>query len=158
MILYSVCLEINNYLNCCCSVTQSCPILCNSMDCSTPGFPVPHHLPKFTQDYVHCIGDTIQPFLLLMTTSPSALNLSQNQDFSNESTVHIKWTNTEASASVLSRNIQAWFPLRLTGLISSQSNRLKCLLQDHSLKASILWWCAFFMSRSHNPMWPVRRQ
>ena len=44
---------------CCCSVTQSCPTLCDPMDCSTPGLPVPHHLPKFAQVHVHYIGDAI---------------------------------------------------------------------------------------------------
>ena len=46
------------------------------------------------------------------------------KDFSNESAVHIRWPNIEASASVLSRNMQAWFPLSLTSLISMQSKRL----------------------------------
>ena len=40
-----------------CSASQSCPILCNSMDCSTPGLPVPHHLPEFAQVHAHCIGN-----------------------------------------------------------------------------------------------------
>ena len=62
----------------CCSVTQSCPTLCNPMDCSMPGLPVPHHLPKFAQVHVHCIGDAIQPSHPLMPSS-SALNLSQHQ-------------------------------------------------------------------------------
>ena len=38
---------------CCCSVAQSCPALCDPMDCSTPGFPVLHHLPEFAQTHVH---------------------------------------------------------------------------------------------------------
>ena len=38
------------------SVTQSCPTLCDPMDCSTPGLPVSHHLPKFAQVHVHCIS------------------------------------------------------------------------------------------------------
>ena len=46
---------------CCCSVTKLCPTLCNSMDCSTPGLLVPHHLSEFAQVHVHCIGDAIQP-------------------------------------------------------------------------------------------------
>ena len=41
------------YLSCCYSVTKSCPTLCNPMDCSMPGFPVPYHLPDFAQIYVH---------------------------------------------------------------------------------------------------------
>ena len=64
---------------CCCSVTQSCSTLCNPMDCSTSGLPVPHHLPEFAQVHVHCINDAIQPSHPLMPSAPSALNLSQHQ-------------------------------------------------------------------------------
>ena len=63
---------------CCCSVTQSCLILCN-IDCNTPGLPVPHHLLKFGQVHVLCISDVMQPSHPLMPSSPSALSLSQNQ-------------------------------------------------------------------------------
>ena len=66
------------YKHCCCfSVTQSCLTLCNPMDCSMPGLPVPHHLRKFAQVHVHCIGDAIQPSHPLMLSS--ALGLSQHQ-------------------------------------------------------------------------------
>ena len=61
------------------SVAQSCPTLCNPMDHSTPGLPVHHQLPEFTQTLVHWVGDTIQPFHPLSSPSPSALNLSQHQ-------------------------------------------------------------------------------
>ena len=65
----------------CCfySVTQSCLTLCNPIDCSTQGFPVPHRLLDFAQVHVYCIGDAIQPSHLLMLSSLSALNLSQHQ-------------------------------------------------------------------------------
>ena len=43
------------------SVAQSCPTLCDPMNCSTPGFPVHHQLPEFTQTHVHRVGDAIQP-------------------------------------------------------------------------------------------------
>ena len=49
------------------------------MDCSTPGLPVPHHLPELAQVHVHFIGDAIQPSHPLMLSSASALNLSQHQ-------------------------------------------------------------------------------
>ena len=62
----------------CCSVAQSCPTLCNTMDCSTPGLPVPHHLPEFAQVHVHCIGDAIQPSHSLTPSSSSTFNLSQH--------------------------------------------------------------------------------
>ena len=61
----------------CCSVAQLCPTLCDPMDCSMPGFPIPHHLPEFAQVCVHCIDDAIQPSHPL--TPSSALNLSQHQ-------------------------------------------------------------------------------
>ena len=61
------------------SVTQSCSALCDPMDCSTPGLPVHHQLPEFTQTHVHWVGDAIQPSHPLLSTSPLALNLSQHQ-------------------------------------------------------------------------------
>ena len=64
---------------CCCSVIQSCPILCNPMDCSKPGFPVLHHLPELGQTHVHWVGDVIQPSHPLSSPSPPDLNLSQHQ-------------------------------------------------------------------------------
>ena len=70
---------VHTHTLCCCPVTQSCPTLCDPTDCSTPGLPVPHHLLKFAQVHVHCIGDVIQPSHPLMPSSPSALNLSQHR-------------------------------------------------------------------------------
>ena len=61
------------------SVAQSCPTLCNPMDCSTPGFPVLHCLLEFAQAHVHWVGDTIQPSHPLLSPSPPALSLSQHQ-------------------------------------------------------------------------------
>ena len=63
----------------CCSFAQLCLTLCDPMDCSTPGFPVPHHLPEFAQVHVHWIGDAIQSSHPLSPFSPPALNLSQLQ-------------------------------------------------------------------------------
>ena len=62
-----------------CSVAQSCPTLCDSMNCSTPGFPVLHYLPEFAQNHVCWIGDAIQPSHPFLLPSPPALNLSQHQ-------------------------------------------------------------------------------
>ena len=73
------------------SVTQSCPILCNPMDCSMPGFPVHHQLLELTQNHVHWVGNAIQPshsllpFLLLPSVFPSI------RVFSNESVLCISW-------------------------------------------------------------------
>ena len=48
-------------LNCCFSVAQSCPTLCDPMNLSTPGLPVHHQLPEFTQTHIHRVGEAIQP-------------------------------------------------------------------------------------------------
>ena len=61
------------------SVTQSCPTLCDPIDYSTPGFPVHHQLLELTQTQVHRVGDAIQPSHPLLSPSPPAFNLSQNQ-------------------------------------------------------------------------------
>ena len=61
------------------SVTQSCPTLCNPMNCSTPGLPVHHQLPESTQTHVHWVSDAVQPIHPLLSPSPPALNLSPHQ-------------------------------------------------------------------------------
>ena len=63
----------------CCSVAQLCLTLCNPMDCSTPGFPVPHHLLEFAQTHVHWVSDAIQASLPLSSPSPPAFDLFQHQ-------------------------------------------------------------------------------
>ena len=60
------------------SVTQSCPTLCDSMDCSTPDFPAHHQLPELAQTLIHQVGDVIQPSHSLSSPSPT-FNLSQHQ-------------------------------------------------------------------------------
>ena len=61
------------------SVAQSCPTLCDPMNCSTPALPVHHQLPEFTQTHVHRVSDAIQPSHLLLSPSPPAPNPSQHQ-------------------------------------------------------------------------------
>ena len=61
------------------SVTQLCPTLCDPMNCSTPGLPVHHQLPEFTQTHVHQVSDTIQPSHPLSSPSPPAPNPSRHQ-------------------------------------------------------------------------------
>ena len=57
---------------CCCSVAQLCLTLCDPVECSMPGLPVPHHLLEFAHVHIHCIGDGIQPSHPLTPSSPSA--------------------------------------------------------------------------------------
>ena len=61
------------------SVAQSCPTLCDPMNPSTPGLPVHHQLPEFTQTHVHRVSDAIQPSHPLSSPSPPAPNPSQHQ-------------------------------------------------------------------------------
>ena len=61
-------------------VAQSCPTVCDAIDCSTPGFPVHHQLPEFAQTHVHQVGDAIQTSYPLLSPSQPAFSLSQHQD------------------------------------------------------------------------------
>ena len=69
------------------SVTQSCPTLCDPMNCSTPGLPVHHQLPEFTQTHIHRVSDAIQPSHRLLSPSPPAPNPSQHQSL-------FQWVNS----------------------------------------------------------------
>ena len=111
----------------CCSVTQSCLTLCDSMDCSTPGLPVPRHLPSlpkfmFTASVMlssHLIPWC--PLLFLPSIFPRASGtFSMSHLFASDD----QNTRASSSASVLPVNIQGWSSLRLTGLISLQSKGL----------------------------------
>ena len=92
------------------------------MNHSTPGLPVHHQLPEFTQTNVHQVSDAIQPSHPLLSPSPLALNLSQHQVglFQWVSSLH-QVAEVLASASFLPMKSQNWFPLGWTGLISLQS-------------------------------------
>ena len=82
------------------SVAQSCPTLCDPMDCSTPGLPVHHQLSEFTQTHVHWVSDAIQPSHPLSSPSPPAFNLSQNQSL-------FKWVSSSHQvAKVLEFQLQ----------------------------------------------------
>ena len=73
------------------SVAQSCPTLCDPMDCSTPGFPVHHQLPQPARTHVHQVGDAIQHLILcrLLLLLPSIF--PRIRVFFNESVLHIRW-------------------------------------------------------------------
>ena len=145
----------NGSMLCCCfSVTQSCPTLCNPMDCSTPGLLVPHHLPKFAQGHVHCISDAIQPSHLLMPSSPSAPNLPQHQNFSNEPSVHIRWPKYWMELQLQHQSFHWVFRVDWCDLLAVQG-ALRSILQRHSSKASIPWHSAFLRFSSYNHMWPL---
>ena len=103
-----------------CSVAQSCPTLYNPMNHSTPGLPVHHQLPEFTQTHVHRVDDAIQPSHPLSSPSPPALSLSQHQGL-------FQWVSSSHQvAKVLEFQLQhqsyQWTPrtdLLLDGLVGS---------------------------------------
>ena len=105
------------------SVAQSCPTLCDPMNCSTPGLPVHHQLPEFTQTHVHWVSDAIQPSHPQSSPLPLSQTLPASESF--PMSQHFAWggqsTGVSALTSVLSMNIQDWSPLGWTGWISLQS-------------------------------------
>ena len=72
------------------SVAQSCPTLCDPMNRSTPGLPVHHQLPEFTQTHVYRVGDAIQPSHPLLSPSPPPPIPPSIRVFSNESTLRMR--------------------------------------------------------------------
>ena len=130
------------------SVAQSCLTLCDSMNCSMPGFPVLHYLLEFAQTHVRRVGDAIQPSHPLSSPSPPALNLSSTRVFCNESALHIMWPKYWSFSFSISPSSEysGLISFRMDWLdILSGQGTLKSLLQHHSSKASSLWCSAFFM-------------
>ena len=136
------------------SVAQSCPTLCNPMDCSTPGLPVHHQLPEFTQTYVHGVGDAIQPSHPLLSPSPPAFNLSQHQGLLHESVLRIRWPKYWSfSFNICPSNEHSGlisFRMDWLDLLAVQGT-CTSLLQHHSSKISILWCSVFFMAQLSHP-------
>ena len=136
------------------SVAQSCPTLCDPMNCSTPGLPVHHQLPESTQTHVLWVGDAIQPSHPLSSPSPPALNLSQHHGL-------FQWVSSSHQvAKVLEFQLQhqsfqecpGLIPFRMDWLdLLEVQGTLKSLLQHHSSKASILRRSAFFIVQLSHP-------
>ena len=119
------------------------------MHCSMPGFPVHHQLLEFTQTHVHQDGDAIKPSHLLSSPSPPAFNLSQQQDFSKESVLCIRWPkywNFSFSISPSNEN-SGLISFRMDWLdLLAVQGTLKSLLQQHSSKASCSTFFIFQLS------------
>ena len=136
------------------SVAQSCPTLCDPMNRSTPGLPVHHQLPEFTQTHVHQVSDATQPSHPLSFPSPPVPNPSQHQSL-------FQWVNSSQEvAKVLEFQLQHHSlqgnpraDLLQNGLVGSPCSPRdsKSLLQHHSSKASILWRSAFFTVQLSHP-------
>ena len=136
------------------SVAQLWPTLCDPMNRSTPGLPVHHQLPKFTQTHAHRVDDAIQPShplcpLLLLPPIPPSIRV-----FSNESTFRRRWPKYWSFSFSISPSNEH------PGLISFRMDwldflavqgTLKSLLQHHSSKASIFRYSAFFTVQLSHP-------
>ena len=134
-------------------VAQSCPTLCDPMDCSTQGFSVHLQLPELVQTLVHRVSDAIQPSHPLSSHSPPTFNLSRNQGLSNESVLPIRWPkNWSFSFSIsLSNEYPVVISFRMDWLdLLAVQGTLKTLLQHHNSKVSILWHSAFFTVQLSN--------
>ena len=124
------------------------------MNHSTPGLPVHHQLPEFTQTHIHQVGDAIQPSHPLSSPSPPAPNPSQHQSLSSESTLHVRWPKYWSfSFSIIpSKEIPGLISFRMDWLdLLAVQGTLKSLLQHHSSKASILRHSAFFTVQLSHP-------
>ena len=124
-------------------VPQSCLTLCDSVDCSKPGFPVHHQLWELAQTHVHQVGDAINHFILChpfsscLQSFPASGSFQISQFFTSGG----QSIGVSASASVLPMNIQDWFPLGWTGWISLLSKGLSRVFptpQFKSINSSVL--------------------
>ena len=118
------------------SVAQSCPTLRDPVNCSTPGLPVHHQLPEFTQTQVHQVSDAIQPSHPLLSPSPLAPNPSQRQSFPMSQL--FAWggqsTGVSALASFLPKKSQGWSPSEWTSWISLQSKGLSRVFSNTTVQ------------------------
>ena len=143
------------------SVTQSCPILCDPMNCSTPGLPVHHQLPEFTQTHHHQVGDchpaissSVVPFSSCPQSLPASESFSMSQLFA--------WggqsTGVSALGSVLPMNTQDWSPLGWTGWISLQSKGLSRGFSNTTVQKHQFFGAQpSSQSNSHIHTWPVEK-
>ena len=122
--------------------------LWDPMDCSMPGFPVLHYVPECSNacalsQWCHpTIWSSAIPFSSCPQSFPASGSFPTSQLFASGG----QSTGASASVSVLPMNIQDWFPLGLTGLISLLSKGLSRVLQHLSLKVSVLQHSIIFMS------------
>ena len=140
-------------------LTQSCPPLCDPMDCSLPGFPVLHQLPELAQTHVHQVSDAIQSSHPLLSPSP-AFNLSQHQGL-------FKWVSSSHQVAIVldfsfsispSMKSQDWFPLGLLAWSPCSSRDSQESSPTHSSKVSILQCSAFFMVQLSHPYMTTRKK
>ena len=122
-----------------CSVMKLCLTLCNSTDCSTPGFSVLYHLPEFDHTHIHWVGDAIQPSHPVTPFSSCPQSFPTSRSFPMSRLFESSSQRIGASTSVLPVNLQGWFPLGLTGLISLLSKGLSRVFSSTRVQKHQFW-------------------
>ena len=124
------------------------------MNRSTPGLPIHHQLPEFSQTHVHLVGDTIKPSHPLSSPSSPAPIPPSIGVFSNETALCMRWPKywSFSFSIITSKEIPGLISLRKDWLdLLAVQGTLKSLLQQHSSKASILWCSAFYTVQLSHP-------
>ena len=142
------------------SVTQSHLTLCNPMNRSTPGLPVHHQLPEFTQTHVHWVGDAIQPSqpLIPFSSCPQSLPASESFPMSQLFAWGGQSIGVSTSASVLPMNTQDWSLLEWTAWISLQSKGLSKVFSNTTVQKHQFFGAQLSsQSNSHIHTWPLEK-
>ena len=142
------------------SVAQSCPTLCDPMDCSMPGFPV-YQLLELTQTHVHRVGDghptiasSVVPFTSCSQSLPASGSFPMSQLFAWGS----QSTGVSTSTSVLPMNTLDWSPSGWTGWISLQSKGLSRVLSNTTVQKHQFFGAQVSsQSNSHIHTWPLEK-
>ena len=128
---------LSSFCCCCCPIAKSCSTLCGPTDHRTPGFSILHYLPEFAQIPIHWVDNAIQPSHPLLFPSstcfqsfPASGSLPMSQFF----TSGCRSIEASTSAPDLPMNIQCWFPLGLTGLISLKSKGLSRVFSSTTIQ------------------------
>ena len=135
-------------------------VFCDPMNHSTPGLPVHHQLPKFTQIHIHRVRDAIQPSHPLTSPSPPAPTPPSIRVFSNVSILRIRWPKywSFRFSIIPSKEIPGLISFKMDWLdLLAVQRTLKTLLQHHSSKASILRRSAFFTVQLSHPYMTTRK-
>ena len=116
------------------SVAQSCPTLCNPMNCSTPGLPVHHQLPELTQTHIHRVSDAIHHLILCRPLLFLPLIPPNIRVFSNESTLHMRWPKYWSFSFSIIPSKEHPGCLEWTGWISLQSKGLSRVFSNTTVQ------------------------
>ena len=147
MISYGICLSLSDFPQFNSIQLQTCPTLCDAIDCSMPGFPVLHHLAEFAQTRVHWAGDAIQPSHPLLSPSPPTFSLSQFQGL-------FKWVS---SSHQVARDWSFSFNIspsnEYSGLISFRMDWVDLLAVQGTLKSLLQHHSSIFSHKAPQNYW-----